>query len=513
MSLRRFLSVLLLSALALCAPSLLSAQDSGEFRAEEFSGYSGYRLGGTVNGAKVPDFRFGWANQFIVSTGSATAFVVDVNGHYGGSGSAQDLAFGPRFQHRFGHFIPFMEALAGVQHFSPKGFPSQYSPTYIIGAGMDIRVNSRFSVRPIQISLVETNYTALFSSQTLSNYFTGIRVQAGLVYNLRGRSSSPQAQAEVTASCIAEPPAVDSGIAVKIGVTANGFPPMRKLRYSYESTGGAITGNSAKEFVDTKGTAPGTYTVRAKVADNGKGRHQQTASCDATFSVNAQRPSAPSVATDEAKQQQPAAPPEPTKSAEVSAAPEPTKSAEVSAASEPTKSAEVSAPPALVQTPEAAKPLKPSKFGAIGFRRDRKHPTRVDDEAKGELDRYAVALDATPELKGVVVGHAGVVVGHAGAKKNRARKMAIAAQRALNTKAYLTGEKGIDGARIASRIGGANRRNAELWIVPSGARFATKGTRVVDKRRVRTLPRIPLKAGNAQEKLHKQVHERVGKST
>ena len=170
----------------------------------------------------------------------------------------------------------------GVQHFSPKGFPSQNTPTYIFGAGVDVKINSRFSVRPLQFSYVYTSYSALSTGQTQNN-FNGIRVQSGLIYKLG--LASPEG--EVIAACSAEPSAVDAGGGVKIDVTPKGFLPKRILRYSYAATGGVVAGSTMSESVDTTGLEPGTYTVSAKVVDNGRGKHQQTASCQAVFSVNA----------------------------------------------------------------------------------------------------------------------------------------------------------------------------------------------------------------------------------
>ncbi len=104
-----------------------------------------------------------------------------------------------------------------------------------------------------------------------------------------------------------------------------------------------------------------------------------------------------------------------------------------------------------------------------------KRPTRVDNEAKGELDRYADALAAAPDAKGVVVGYA--TAKEDTPKKGSKKRPDFAARRAVNTKDYVTKEKGIDPARIEPRTGTGDDQKTELWIVPAGATFPPKAPR------------------------------------
>ncbi len=508
MSLRRSLSVLLVSAVLLCAPLWLFAQYPGEPKAEAFNGYSWYRSGGTVNGTKVPNFTVGWANQFIFHASHWTALLVDVNGHYNSSASALDLAFGPRLQLPMGHFTPFGEVLAGVQHFSPKGLPSNNAATYIVGVGIDVKVNSRFSFRPFQLSFVNSSYT-IFPAP--AQQFNGFRAQSGLLYRLGGRLPG----AVILASCSAEPLEVEAGTAVKIGVTTKGFPRKRSLRYSYASTGGAIAGSTERESVDTTGLKPGVYTVSASVTDNRRGEHQQMTGCNATFTVNAE--TAPSVVVAETKA--PSAPPvavaetKPPSVQPVASAQESSKSGDSAASTAattaaPTTAATTTAPTAapttatttaekakaqpVAVTPQAASAQqKPLKFGAIEFKPDPKRPTQLDSEARGELDHYADALVAAPDLKGVVVAHAEA--------KQGKQLRSLAAKRAADAKDYLVKEKGIDATRIQPRIGRGGGKTTELWIVPAGASFATERNAVVEESKTKPVTRSPLKSRNAQK--------------
>ncbi len=492
LSLRRPLSVLLVSAVLLCAPLWLFAQDSGEAKAEAFSGYSGYRSGGTVNGTKVPDFTVGWANQFIFHASHWTGFLVDVNGHYNSSASALDLAFGPRFQYPLGHFIPFGELLAGVQHFSPKGLPSHNAASYIVGVGVDVKINSRVSFRPFQLSFINSSYSVFPAP---AQQFNGVRVQSGMIYRL---GATPPG-AVILASCSAEPLEVDAGTAVKIGVTTRGFSRKRTLRYSYTSTGGAVAGSTEREYVDTTGLKPGVYTVSARITDS-RGAHQQTAGCDAKFTVNARTappdvvaeskpPSISPVTSAEAKSPSIA----PVASAQESPKSADTK-ASTTATTAPTASTTadtVKAQPVPVNAqPSSAQP-QPLKFAAIEFKPDPKRPAQFDNQARVELDRYANVLAAAPDLKGVVVGHADAKAG----KQVRS----FAAKRAADAKDYLVKEKGIDATRIQPRVGRGGSKTTELWIVPAGASFAAERTTAVDESKVKPVTGSPLKSRNAQK--------------
>jgi outer membrane protein OmpA-like peptidoglycan-associated protein len=502
----------------------LLAQNLDEPKVEVFGGYSWYRSGSTVNSVSVPNFSAGWASQFIFNRRQQpTGIVVEVDGHYNDFGDAHALAFGPRVQMHVRQYMPFVESLIGVQHTSAKNSSSQTSGEYIIGGGFDMTVNPRFSVRPLQIDYVGTS----FGSGAAAN---GLRVQGGVVYYL----GVPEEEGVVTASCSAEPAAVDSGAMVRIGVTAKGFVPKRRLRYSYVTTGGAIVPNAATASVDTTGLGPGKYTVSAKVVDNGKRNHQQRASCQTAFGVNAKHPpvltasanaatvrpggSLTITASGSSEDKRPLSYScsasagqltgnGPTFTLDTTGVPKGkvtvdctvTDDRNLSASSSTTVDVEPS-----VQHGPVSMPPQPSKFGAIEFKHDLKRPTRVDNEAKGELDRYADALAATPDANSVVVGY-----GATEEDKDSQKVINFAGQRAVNTKDYLSKGKGVDPARIQPRIGKGDEQKAELWIVPAGAKFAAAGTTVVDESKVHAVPRVTLKArktGKAHRTVHKKKH-------
>src|ERR1700687_5273396 len=172
MSLRRFLSILAVSAVALSAPSLLSAQSQDAPKVEVFGGYSWYHPGGTLDpvvingslvpGGNVPDFKKGWGGQFTYNLNHWAGIALDTTGHYNDFGNAHSLAFGPQFKWRSEHFTPFAEAFVGVQHLSPKLFPDHNGATIIAGGGLEYPITRRFTLRPAQVDYLYAYYNGDF---------------------------------------------------------------------------------------------------------------------------------------------------------------------------------------------------------------------------------------------------------------------------------------------------------------------------------------------------------------
>jgi hypothetical protein len=127
---------------------------------------------------------------------------------------------------------------------------------------------------------------------------------------------------------------------------------------------------------------------------------------------------------------------------------------------------------AQVTVKAAPVPVVPSTRTLCGlaFLRDKRRPTRVDNEAKGCLDDVALSLNKETDAKLVIVGN-----------YDEQEKEEAGAERTLNARQYLVQEKGIDPSRISVRIGGASGKSATNTLVPAGALFNDIGTHTFDE--------------------------------
>jgi hypothetical protein len=518
-------------ALVLCMPSLLAAQTTDAPKAEIFLGYSWYHMGGDVithpyamsgfepraavqySGTvhEIPDFKAGAGLQFTYNMNRWFGLTLDGNWHYNDVFRTESYAVGPKFTYRTEHVMPFIEVLYGMQHKDSYLTHDQNNGILIAGGGLDFKVTRHFSVRAIEADYVQTNFSmGLPAGQ--SDIFHGVRLQSGFIMNF----GMPVMEREVTAACSVEPMAVDAGVAVKVMVTPTGFMPRRTVSYSYASTSVKVGGNGGSTSVDTTGLAPGTYTVSAKVWDNGRGSHMRSATCTTSFTINP-LPMHPPTLTVSAE---PASLTcgDPSTITAVGNSPDnspltyqctanaghltgygpkytldtvglPASTIGVNCTVTDARNLTASAS-TTVRCSAVKQAAQAYKFGSIDFKNCDQPPTRVDNAAKDELGRYAEALLADPQAKGVVVGYAT-------AEENTARKgrktPEFAAERAVNTKEYLAVEPvnptKVDAERIQPRIDTGADQRVDLWIVPAGATFPAGDTTVVDESKVKAVPR------------------------
>ncbi len=232
-----------------------------------------------------------------------------------------------------------------------------------------------------------------------------------------------------TISCSANPTTVNAGDPVTI--TAAGVSPQnRPLTYSYSATAGSISGNTASATLSTSGAAPGTtITVTCNVVDD-KG---QTASAQTSVGINAP-------------------------------------------------------PPA---------PIVTKSLCSITFDKDKARPTRVDNEAKACLDDIALTAQRDTTAKLAIVGNSEPVKVH-GHNTPRKEELATkltekrAAERAVNEKAYLVTEKGLDASSISVYTGTAGTNSSETTLIPAGATLDTTGLTPVDETTVKPVSRKAL---------------------
>ena len=479
-------------------------------KAEVFLGYSrfgtfsnnavaGNRMVGLNGGSASVAFNFnrylgivgefgGYADDQLELTGTGVnqPFVVD------SGGTAYTYLFGPRLSFRnHTRFTPFAQVLAGGVHASAVTvdsctgsacavLPSQNSFALTGGGGLDIRLTHRISIRAVQAEYMLTRFQGVASgvSTGASDTQNDLRLSSGLLFAFVGRPSLPPMQL----ACSAQPMTVFPGEPVTATATATNLVPKRKVTYSWTTSGGVVSGTDSNATINTAGLAPGSYTVSGHVS---QGDHvDRQAACTAAFTVQPFEP--PTIAcsaspssvmpgnsatiTVEARspQNRPLSYSYTASSGAISGM-TPSASLSTSGVAPGTitvtcnvvddlgKTATATTSVSVNALPVSAA-LQPSNLCAISFERDRRRPVRVDNEAKACLDDIALQLQRESSGKLVIVGN-----------YSRGETAKIGAERAINERRYLTGEKGVDGGRIEPRMGSAAGRTATNTFVPAGA--------------------------------------------
>ena len=332
-------------------------------------------------------------------------------------------------------------------------------------------------------------------------------VFVGLSLGSMALSSPP-----VSAVCTAEPPAAYAGATIAVRVTPVGFPPLRRLTYTYNSTDGEVAADgSSTGIINTSGLEPGNYNVSSLVSDDREPKHRLVASCQAALTIKepVKHPPAMHVRVE----------PEAVNSGDPV-----TVTAEgfsrdnrplifscltnrgalagsgtryvlntmgldsgivkIDCTVQDDRGLSGFAAAAVGVTLQPPPPAAPKYCDGLDFSVDKKRPTRVDNAAKAILDRYADALAADPDAMAVVVGY-----DNAAERVSKWHRKALAPQvaalRAVNTRAYLVEEKGIDSSRIEIRKGIIDAQKAVLWIVPTGAILDMSNTVGVDELHMR----------------------------
>jgi hypothetical protein len=327
-----------------------------------------------------------------------------------------------------------------------------------------------------------------------------VRLRSGIVFKLGGGAPAPP----LAASCSLQPAEVMAGEPVTLTVAASNIHKNHTVDYRYASSGGKAEGKGPTATVDTAGLAPGSYTVTATVSDPKDG----SANCNSSFTIKAPPMHPPTVscsanpstvqsgepstitAVGESPDNRPLTYTFQTSAGRISPSGAQARLDTAGASAGPisiictaTDDRGLSASArAAVNVEVPPPPPQASKCGTISFERDKRRPTRVDNEAKATLDDCALRLQREADARGVIVGNADP-------KERHAQKMAE--QRAVNTKDYLTREKGIDPARLEVRTGSAGAKSADIWVVPAGATFDEAGTQAFEATKVKAQPRTP----------------------
>jgi hypothetical protein len=455
--------------------------------------------------------------------------------------------FGPRFSINKGGVVsPFFEYFVGGFHnsrsfsLSNSLFPDDVPPAIrgvtvtnngttskfastqnavamAIGGGVDIRLNHRLALRPIELDYVPTNFSpfnvAGLGSVNTAHWQQNLRYSAGVDFRFGG-APPPQPKAACTATPAEVLPWEGP---VNTAVTPTDFHPKHDLNYSWASTSGPISGQGSSASVDTTSIAPGSYTVTSTIIDpKVKKAPLNTASCTASFTIK--QPQGPHLACSASPSSiNPGDPVTITvqgnnpdgsrvdkrnfstssgavKEGNTTAGSQPgqfTTVATLDTANAPpgpltvnigvtdvhgysgscTATASVNAPPPPVEV------VSESLISECDFSNPKKL-ARVDNQCKATLDEVALRLQQEPNGRLVVVGYAeetedGLVTN-------------VEGMRSVNAKSYLTGgeaKQQIDASRIEARESSdrGNGSKTRFYFVPEGGNFTVQNTSVVDE--------------------------------
>ena len=503
------------------APSTPVPAGPNPSRVDIFTGYSYFGAHGQVkpagiNYSSVDEGAAGsgayWFNKYV---GAEILFTAHPDGNNDGiyTGSA-----GPIFRAPMQNFTLFAHGLAGGARMggpnnSGTPFyhePYQWGPSLAVGGGMDYDLpflNHRFSLRLFEADYryIHEDYGPYTPPPTPGVMggranLSAVELSAGIVTHFGSIVPPPP----VTFACVASPETGYPGDPITITGTAVNLNPKKTATYNWTTDGGTISGTSNVANIDTKSSNPGSFTAKGHVSEGNK--PGQMADCSAAYTIKAFEPptvscsanpstvkpgdSSTITANGVSPQNRPLTYSYSATAGSISGNSSTATLSTAGAAAgtitvtcnvvddkgqtaSQTTTVTVSAPP-----PPPAPQV--SNLCSINFDRDKRRPTRVDNEAKACLDDVSLNLQRSSDAKLAVVGNAA-------SKERMGNKLAAA--RAVNTKDYLVKEKGIDASRISVYTGTQDGKTVTQTLIPAGATMDSTGITAVDESAVKVQPR------------------------
>lgn len=507
---------LLLGAAIAAAPLTCAAQASsagsqlpGPSRLDLFGGYTYFHpVSSTLDGYAYEPIAKGVLASVTGYFGDH--FGVEVEGQFSPHGP-DDCFYaaqaGPVYRTQYGRLVPFAHALfGGVRVGGPGVQPCTWGYGGTAGLGVDYVLPYVFLRNRVAVRAVQADYEYAhvdFGANTAPTFLNGgvgtinaYRLSAGVVVRLGGMTAAYPA----ALGCEVQPVQIYPGDPITVTSKVINLDVDKRLKpvYSWNASGGKITGSGEGAAIATAGLAPGEYTVNGRVIEGGK--PSQHADCSATFRVVGYEPPTlacsanPSsilpggfstiTAVGRSPQNRTLNYSYGTTAGEITGmgTTGTLTAADVSpgvitvtcnAVDDLGLSAQATTTVTVVAPPAPPAPTARA-LCSVSFERDRKRPVRVDNEAKGCLDDIALELNREADALLVIVG-----------KHDPEEKPEAAAERTLNVKQYLTQEKGIDPSRIELRTGETAGRTADNILVPPGATWDPGGTTSFDPARVK----------------------------
>jgi len=493
-----------------------SAQVTIQPKDEVFGGYSWLHTNGYAAfddiGYKVPDITDGFdlSNTYYLPSMHNLGVLADFSYHFNGNntvvagtGSKTSVFFmtgGLQYKYHTNTFSPFVRAFVGAaDHSLPQ--KSQWSPAVGGGAGIDLTVTPRFSIRLAQVDYIYSNYTPIFLSGH-DTQWNSIRLAAGLVVNLGSYYNPP-----LSCTASATPAEVFAPDPVKVTTTGTNFPPKDTLFYSWTGNGGKLSPDNAQSAnIDTTGMAAGSYSANSTITDpklknHDSGTHSllgrpepmKPAMCAANFTIKQPQPPVvscsanpttiaigePSTITMTATDPQgwpmtySWSTTGGTLSGSGTTATVTATNADAGNTITVTGTATTNRPggnpatlssscTASVNVPAIQKCAVIEDWGECTFEKNPKKPWRVDNDCKDTLDKLSLRLQQMPNGKLDIVGYTN--------EKEVVSEQTLGSQRSVNVKYYLTtdGPNKADASRIQPRAGGAKGQATHFYFVPEG---------------------------------------------
>ncbi|HTV64033.1 MAG TPA: OmpA family protein [Bryocella sp.] len=499
---RRHAAILVAVAFALCLPgTYAAAQVTIQPQDEVYAGYSWLHPGGHYDdGLKTNDVTNGVdiSNVYYLPFAHNLGVMLDASGHWGSSyfnglGHATDYygLAGLQYKYHTDTFSPFFRVYAGAIHQIPPGFydrGSQWNAALGAGGGFDYYIGHRIGIRVVQADYIYSNYNQVF--QSTSKQWNSLRLSAGLLWYI-GNYYAPTP----TAACSAQPTEVTEGEPVTVTANGSNFNPKHTVTYAWTTNGGKLdTANAQSAHIDTTGVAAGSYAANATITDP-KMKKGGSATCAANYTVKAKPMNPPQVSCSANPSTVQAG--TPSTITVTASSPD---NANITSYSYTASAGQISGTGTSATLDTAGLPSGPvtvtasatdarnltgsgtctvsveapppppmcSKVNSIQFP-DKRRPWRVDNTAKAILDDVASRMKQDPNAKIVIIGYAdGEKAPMEGTGKKR-HPMDLAAQRAVNAKAYLVQQQGIDPSRIEVRSGTGQSMTADIIWVPQGA--------------------------------------------
>ncbi len=523
-------------------------------RVDVFTGYSYFGAHGQLQPQAIP-----YSSINLGAIGSGAYYfnkyfggeIIYANHPSGVNDGVSSFSAGPIARLPMDHFTLFAHAGVGSERLGGPNSEAAATRAWNVytwgvaltaGGGMDYDLpffNNRFSLRLFQADYryMHDDFGPVSPIPSFGAPIGGranldaIELSTGIVTHFGHIIPPPP----VTYSCSVSPASVYAGDPITVTGVALNLNPKKTATYTWNSTGGAISGTSTTANIDTKAAAPGTYTVTGHVTEGAK--PGQSADCSTQFTVKPFDPpimnsctanpstvgsagSSTITANATSPQNRPLSYSYSATSGSVSGTTTTATLTAPAVAAGGTSSVTVtcnvvddlgksdskSTTVAVIGPPIPPPPPAPtaSSLCSVSFERDAKRPERVDNEAKACLDDVALALQRSSDAKLALVGNEDAKeqkVDDKLAKLKHNKKPTAAAERVVNTKDYLVTEKGLDPSRIMVYTGTDDAQTVTTTVIPAGAVNPVASDTPVDESAVKAVPRTPpVKATKAKAK-------------